>query len=119
MNRVIDGDKMYLMEEGSAVLTIEETDTDNGFLIAFDGSLKSSVAHDVLDELMAFTVLGKDIRLNFAMVTYISPGCMRVFLEVQKKMDSLGKGSLILCSLPESIMQEFDRTGTSDLLNIE
>lgn len=58
-----------------------------------------------------------DFVLDMAKVEYVSSAGLRVILKVQKVMFSQGKMKLI--GVNESVMEVFEITGFSDILNIE
>jgi anti-sigma B factor antagonist len=55
--------------------------------------------------------------LDMAKVEYISSAGLRVILKVQKLM--LRQGKMKLINVNESVMEVFEITGFSDILNIE
>ena len=58
-----------------------------------------------------------DFVLDMAKVEYVSSAGLRVILKVQKVMFDQGKMKLI--GVNESVMEVFEITGFSDILNIE
>jgi anti-sigma B factor antagonist len=58
-----------------------------------------------------------ELVLDMAKVEYISSAGLRVILKVQKLM--LRQGKMKLINVNESIMEVFEITGFSDILNIE
>lgn len=119
LNRRIEGNTLILEEGATTVLTIEEQETDTGILMKLAGQLRSDVAHDIQDELIALTTVGANVEVDFEKVSYISSTTQHVFLRVQQKMDSMRRGSLLLRKMPDSIFREFERTGASELLMID
>lgn len=117
--RKIENDSIVFTDGSSTFLTIQEEETEDAIQLEIVGELRSDIAHDLLDELIALATVGANIRINFEKVSYITPTIQHVFLRVQQKMDSLGKGTLTLRKLPQTIYQEFEATGTSELLMIE
>ena len=119
LDRKIEGNSIIFRNGSATVLTIEENETDNGIVMVLNGELRSDVAHELLDELTALATVGVSIVVDFAGVTYITSTILDVFLSVQQIMDSMHKGSMTLCKLPGEIFDEFERTGTAELLQIE
>lgn len=119
LNRKYEEDSIIFSDGATHVLTMGEKAEENSVLITLDGQLRSDVAHDVQDELIALTTVGADVVVDFAKVTYISSTTQHIFLRAQQKMDSMGKGSLTLRNMPEAIYREFEKSGTSELLMIE
>ena len=58
-----------------------------------------------------------ELVLDMAKVEYISSAGLRVILKVQKLM--LRQGKMKLINVNESVMEVFEITGFSDILNIE
>ena len=58
-----------------------------------------------------------ELVLDMAKVDYVSSAGLRVILKVQKLM--LRQGRIKLVSVNESVMEVFEITGFSDILNIE
>lgn len=111
-------DSITFFDGEEQILVMEEKDTDNGILILLDGQLRSTLAHDILDELVAFATVGTNVTVDFGKVTHIVPSTMRLFLETQRKMEKMRRGTLVLCNLPDAIFREFEKIGMHDLLKI-
>ena len=94
--KTIDGNKMTMTVEGRL-----DTNASNVFLEAFNES-SEGLAEFVLD-------LGR--------VDYISSAGLRALLSTQKFMNKQGKMSII--NVTEDLMEVFDLTGFTDILNIE
>ena len=58
-----------------------------------------------------------ELVLDMAKVEYVSSAGLRVILKIQKTM--LRQGKMKLISVNESVMEVFEITGFSDILNIE
>ena len=119
LNRRIEDDTIIFSEGANVFFSVEEKETDQGIQLVLSGEMRSNVAHDILDEMIALTTVGANILVDFGKVTYISPTAQHVFLRVQQKMDEMGKGMLTMAGLSDEIFQEFERTGASELLMIE
>lgn len=59
----------------------------------------------------------QNLVLDFEALEYVSSAGLRVILKAQKIMNS--KGSMKLVNVNDSIMEVFDITGFSDILEIE
>lgn len=116
--RNVKGDTLVLLEDGKEILSITEVIKDQRVNIRLDGSLKMSVEHDFLDEMMTFVILGFDLSIDFTNVHYLSSACVEVLLKIQQKMDDQGKGNLFLYYIPKDILDELKSTGMSELLDI-
>lgn len=119
LSRKIEGENIVFTEGAAHVLTMTEKETDEGVVISLKGSLRSDVANDVLDELIAMTTVGADVFLEFQDVAYVAPSVQHSLLIVQQKMDSMKKGTLTLRKMPDEIYREFEKSGEADLLMIE
>ena len=58
-----------------------------------------------------------ELIFDLAKMEYISSAGLRVFLSVHKRMTK--QGSMLLKNVTETVMEIFDITGFSDILNIE
>ena len=119
LDRKIEGNSIVFRNGSLIVLTIEESETDKGIVMALKGELRSDVAHELMDELTALATVGVSIIVDFSNVTYITSTILDVFLSVQQLMDSMKKGTLILQKMPAAVYQEFEKTGIAELLLIE
>lgn len=96
INKELDGDKLAISLEGRLdTLTAPELEKE----------LKDNLA-DV-----------KNLVVDFKNLEYISSAGLRVLLFAHKQM--LNQGSMVIRNVSESVMEVFDVTGFSDLLNIE
>lgn len=119
IHRKIEDDSIVFADGSSNFLTIQEKETEEAIQLFIAGELRSDVAHDLLDELIALATVGANVSIDLEKVSYITPTIQHVFLRVQQKMDSMGKGTLTLRKIPQTIYKEFEATGTSELLMIE
>lgn len=119
MKRIVNDEQLVLLDGQKEILRINEIQEQNVVKIKLDGSLRSETAYDFQDELTALAILGMDLQLDFEKVTYLSAACVQVMLKLQQKMDDIGRGTLTLVKLPETIYAELQSTGTSELLMIE
>ena len=119
LNRKLDGESIIYTDGAQTILTIGEKEQENGILLTLTGELRSEVAHDLQDELVALTTVGANVVVDMAGVTYISSTVQHVFLTVQQKMDNMARGTLVLKAMTDEIYSEFDKNGTSELLMIE
>ena len=85
--------------------------------LAVEGRIDTSTAPDLEDVLKANLDSITGLEFDFAGVDYISSAGLRVLLSAQKKMNS--KGTLRIRNVREQIMEIFDVTGFSDIMDIE
>ena len=119
LTRKVEGDCIQLADDTNVIFTMKEIKEDNYVTVILEGSLRSDVVYDFQDEMVTLALFGLDLKLNFSAVTYLSSACAKALLEIQQKMDSIGKGSLVLLKIPEVILKELESTGLSELLMIE
>ena len=65
--------------------------------------------NDALDDI-------KDLVIDFAEINYISSIGLRVLLELQKRMNT--QGTMTLTNVSAEVMEVFNMTGFSNVLNI-
>ncbi len=119
LTRKMQGDSMLFYEGDELILTVEEADQDDGVLIKLKGSLKSEVTHHIQDELDAFTTVGVKVTIDFKEVTFASASVLHALLNAQQLIDFFRKGEIVLRNIPDSVYQEMDTSGITELLMIE
>ena len=119
LSRIIQGDCMLFYDGDALILTVKETDTENGVLMQFSGSLRSDTAYHIQDELDAFTSIAGPVTLDLAEVTFLAPSVLAALLESQQLIDYFRQGRILLRNIPDSVYREMDETGISELLMIE
>lgn len=118
LHQEFEENRILFQDKNKTVLTMTENETDSGIQIKLEGELTRDTANGLLDELDALICVGVSLDVDFSKVTYITPAVMNSFLVIQQKIDRTGKGGLILRGLPALILDEFDRVGMTDLLEI-
>lgn len=98
-------------------MNINKTVSGNSMKLALEGRLDTTTAPDL--EAVVKNELGNIESLTFdlADLEYISSAGLRVLLSAQKIMNKQGEMTVTNCS--EEIMEIFDVTGFTDILNIE
>lgn len=121
LTRKMEDDTLLLLDGPEQVFSMRETldEEQKKVSIVVTGSLKNDSVHDFGDELLAIAGFGLDIRLSLEGATYISHGAMRALLDVQKRLDTLGQGSLTLEKVPKEVLKAMESTGITELLMIE
>lgn len=115
----IEGDTIAVYEGGRKEFWIQETAGEKYVKVCLGGQLKTDYVHEFSDELMALVSIGMNLILDFSEVTYISSYFMKALLELQQTMDGKDAAELILVKIPEDIGEEFEKTGFSELFDIE
>lgn len=121
LRRKMEGDVLCLMDGETRVLSMQEVqDPDTKVItVTVAGDLKNDTVHDFGDELLALAGFGQDIILSLEGVGYISNMAMRALLDVQKRLDELGRGSLTLQKVDPAVLKAMESTGITELLMIE
>lgn len=119
LNRKLEDSSIVFYSGTARVLTIKEEEAENGILITLIGELRSETANELGDELTMLATVGASIVLDFEGVTYIAPNVLGKLLTVQRSMDSMKKGTLLLRRLKPDIYSQFEKHGMSELLDIQ
>ena len=90
---------------------------NNILKITLSGRLDTNTAPE-LETVISEEIGGKDLlEIDFKKLDYISSAGLRVLLSAQKIMNKQGK--MVLKNVNETVMEIFEITGFSDILNIE
>lgn len=119
LKRIIEGDSMVFQDGDSQILTVDELDVNEGIQMVLKGQLRSDTVHFIQNELDAFTTIGVKVWIDFKEVTYVAPSFLGALLNSQQLVDFFRKGEIVLRNIPDSIYQEMDKTGITELLMIE
>lgn len=119
ITRKIEGDTMIFYKNDAVILTVDEPDFNGGIKMVFKGQLVSDIVHYIHNELDAFTTVGMKVWLDFKEVTYVAPSFLPALLHAQNTVDFFRKGQIVLMNIPDSIYQEMDEEGYTELLKIE
>ena len=98
------------------MLNIEKTVENANAVLCLAGRLDTTTAPELEETLRKVLPDLKDLTLDFTDLDYISSAGLRVLLAAQKTMTKQGK--MKLCGVNETIMEIFDITGFTDVLNI-
>ena len=85
--------------------------------IALEGRLDTTTAPDLEAEVKSSLDNVNELVFDFEKLEYISSAGLRVVLGAEKIMK--GKGSMVVRNVNDTIMEVFEITGFSDILNIE
>ena len=119
LKRKYGQDSWSLCDGDETVLTVRETGENNQVTVALAGSLRRDAEQFIQDELIALSTVGVDIVLDCKELTYIANACQLALLNVQKRMDSMERGTLTLRNVPPEIYAGFEKTNLHELLAIE
>lgn len=89
----------------------------NGAELRLEGRLDATTSPAVQEALLKVAGEYADIELNFAQLTYISSAGLRVMLMMQKQVNRTG-GTLRLSNVSPAVMEVFEMTGFSSILQI-
>ena len=98
-------------------MKINKTLAGNTLTIGLEGRLDTTTAPDLDQELKASLADVTELIFDFAQLEYISSAGLRVLLSAQKTMSK--QGNMKIRHANEMIMEVFDVTGFTDMLNIE
>ena len=86
-------------------------------IVALEGRLDTVTAPEVEVKIGSILAGVTDLVLDMTKVEYVSSAGLRIILKIQKVMFTQGKMKLI--GVNESVMEVFEITGFSNILNIE
>ena len=98
-------------------MEIKKSKTNTSLKVSIMGRVDTTTAPQLESELKADLDGITELYLDFAEVEYISSAGLRVLLSVQKIMNRHGK--MLNSNVKESIMEIFEVTGFTDILDIE
>ena len=99
------------------MLTVSKTVEHNKAILAPEGRLDSATAPEMESVIKELLPGITDLTFDFEKLEYISSAGLRVLLSSQKAMDT--KGRMKVTGVNEAVMEIFEITGFSDILNIE
>lgn len=118
LKRVLRDNVLEIYENDELVLMISETITDGEMVMRLFGSIKSTVAHELEDELMAAVSFSKAINIDMANVRYISGNALQSLLTVQRVVDETDV-SLVVVAMSDVVREVFEDCGFSEILHIK
>ena len=98
------------------MLNIMKKNDGKNLTIFLEGRLDSFNAPDLEKELISIEP-GTTIILDFEKLEYLTSAGLRILLNLQQNFE--GNGEIRILHVNEDIMEIFDMTGFSDILNIE
>ena len=99
------------------MLTINKTVENGKAILMPEGRLDTVTAPQMENAVKEILPGITELTFNFEKLEYISSAGLRVLLSAQKAMNAQGK--MTVTGVNESIMEIFEVTGFSDILNIE
>ncbi len=98
-------------------MEIKTTKNSGELTVALSGRLDTLTAPDLEDKLYEELDEAEKLIFDFAELEYISSAGLRVLLGAYKMMDE--KGGMLVRNVTEPVMEIFEVTGFSDVLDIE
>ena len=98
-------------------MTIEKTLNGKDLTIALTGRLDTMTAPELEAELNQSLSEADTLTMDFSKLEYISSAGLRLLLNAYKAMQ--GKGPMKVIHVSDVVMEVFDVTGFSDVLDIE
>lgn len=98
-------------------MQINKTQTDASLTVALEGRLDTTTAPQLETELKRSLNGITALTLDLAGLEYLSSAGLRVILSAQKVMNR--QGSMVVKNANDTIMEIFEVTGFSDILNLE
>jgi len=99
------------------MLNIQKNKNGTDFAIALEGRLDTTTAPQLEKELKAEIADVAELTFDFEKLEYISSAGLRVLLSAQKIMNK--QGHMAICNVNDDIMEIFEVTGFSDILDIK
>jgi len=97
-------------------MRVTETKADDKIILAIEGRVDTTTAPELQNSILAAFQKGNHLVVDFAEVAYISSAGLRSLLIGQKTAASKG-GTMVLTNVSDAVMEIFDTTGFSDILN--
>ena len=98
-------------------MTIQNNKNGRALSLALEGRLDTTTAPE-LDEVLKGSLDGvTELTMDLEKLEYLSSAGLRVLLSAQKTMNK--QGSMVVKNANETIMEIFEITGFSDILNIQ
>ena len=98
-------------------MNILKTQAGTSLTVALEGRLDTTTSPQLEGELRTAVNGITELIFDMSQLNYISSAGLRVLLSAQKVMNR--QGSMKICNVKPEIMEIFDVTGFTDLLDIE
>jgi anti-anti-sigma factor len=98
-------------------IIINKTKTGDKTVFAIEGKLDTTNSAQLQDELIAAFDETKHLELDFAKIAYVSSTGLRVLL-LGEKTAKKKEAEMTIINVSSEVMEIFDLTGFSDILNI-
>lgn len=98
-------------------MEITQTQSDGAILLTLSGRLDTNTAPQLQGPLLTGVQSGQDVLIDLNQIDYVSSAGLRVLLVAQKAAKS-GGSKLTIQNVQPEVMEVFDITGFSGLLEI-
>ena len=98
-------------------MNITKTIENNKLTLGIEGRLDTNTSPALLDEFNGASEGISDVVIDLSKLEYISSAGLRVLLSIEKAVKS--KGNLTVTNVSDEVMEVFELTGFTDILNIE
>lgn len=98
-------------------MTIQKLESDGVLTLQLEGRLDTGTAPQAQNDFLTAAAENPNLILDFTKVVYVSSAGLRALLMLQKAV-SKKRGSLRLTGVRPEIMEVFELTGFSSILNI-
>jgi len=98
-------------------MNINKELNENELKIELEGRLDTNTSPELENELNKYLNNITHLTFDFNKLEYISSAGLRVILSTQKVMNT--KGDMVIKNVNDLVMEVFDATGFTDILNIE
>lgn len=98
-------------------MNITKTKEGANLTLALEGRLDTTTAPRLEEEVKSALEGVTELVLDFSQLEYLSSAGLRVILAAQKIMNKQGK--MVVRHVNETIMEVFEVTGFTDILNLE
>jgi anti-anti-sigma factor len=99
-------------------MMINKTQNGETVTLTLAGSLDTATAPQLFDALPPLFDEARQVILDLAALSYVSSAGLRVLLQAEKTAMAKGR-KMTLRHVSEEVMEVFEMTGFSDILNIE
>ena len=103
--------------KGEPIMTLTTTKEDGKITIALEGKLSVNSSSQLQDALIPAFDEAKEVVLDFTDLIYVSSAGLRVLLVGDETATEKG-GSMKLTNVSDDIMEVFDMTGFTSMLDI-
>lgn len=99
-------------------LTIAKKKENDMLIVTAEGRIDTATSPQLDEEVKSAMADIRELVIDFGKVSYISSSGLRVLLSFHKSMELKG-GKLIIKKPTDMVLEVFEVTGFSDILNIE